>query len=100
MNIIQSVVVIYLFAIGILMGEKFIKIDKVYHFVISYSLLLTFSLVLSLAVSVAVVFLIGVLKEIYDYHDYGLFDVKDLAADAAGISAGVLIIYSCSLLAA
>jgi len=82
------------------MGKKCIKIDKVYHFVISYSLLLTFSLVLSLAVSVAVVFLIGVLKEIYDYRDYGLFDIKDLVADAVGILAGVLIIYSSSLLVA
>lgn len=82
------------------MAEKFIKIDKVYHFAVSYSLLLTFNLVLSLAVSVAVVFLIGVLKEIYDYRDYGLFDIQDLVADAIGILAGVLIIYSCSLLVA
>ncbi len=68
------------------------KIDKIYHFVVSYALMLTVYLVFPLAISAAMVFAIGVAKEIYDYADYGLFDVKDLVADGAGITFAVVII--------
>lgn len=34
----------------------------------------------------------GILKEIYDYNTYGLFDNKDIIADALGAFAGLLII--------
>ena len=34
----------------------------------------------------------GILKEIYDYNTYGLFDNKDIIADALGAYAGFLII--------
>ena len=34
----------------------------------------------------------GILKESYDYNTYGLFDDKDIVADALGAFAGLLII--------
>lgn len=34
----------------------------------------------------------GILKESYDYNTYGLFDHKDIIADALGAYAGFLII--------
>ena len=34
----------------------------------------------------------GILKESYDYNTYGLFDNKDIVADALGAFAGLLII--------
>ena len=34
----------------------------------------------------------GILKEAYDYNTYGLFDRKDIIADALGAYAGFLII--------
>ena len=34
----------------------------------------------------------GILKESYDYNTYGLFDRKDIIADALGAYAGFLII--------
>ena len=34
----------------------------------------------------------GILKESYDYNSYGLFDRKDIVADALGAFAGLLII--------
>ena len=34
----------------------------------------------------------GISKEVYDYNTYGLFDNKDIVADALGAFAGLLII--------
>ena len=34
----------------------------------------------------------GLLKEVYDYNTYGLFDNKDIVADVLGAFAGLLII--------
>ena len=34
----------------------------------------------------------GILKESYDYNTYGLFDIKDIVADALGAFTGLLII--------
>lgn len=34
----------------------------------------------------------GILKEVYDYNTYGLFDNKDIIADVFGAFAGFLII--------
>lgn len=34
----------------------------------------------------------GILKEAYDYNTYGLFDNKDIVADALGAFTGLLII--------
>ena len=45
------------------------------------------------AVSACMVAIIaGILKEAYDYNTYGLFDRKDIIADALGAFAGLLII--------
>jgi len=45
------------------------------------------------AISIVVTLAIGVLKEVYDYKTYGLFDWNDIKADSLGILAGVLTIY-------
>lgn len=45
------------------------------------------------AVSACMIAIIaGMLKEVYDYNTYGLFDNKDIVADALGAFAGLLII--------
>ena len=45
------------------------------------------------AVSAGMISIIaGILKESYDYNTYGLFDDKDIVADALGAFAGLLII--------
>lgn len=45
------------------------------------------------AVSAGMISIIaGILKESYDYNTYGLFDRKDIVADALGAYAGFLII--------
>ena len=45
------------------------------------------------AVSAGMISIIaGILKESYDYNTYGLFDRKDIIADALGAFAGFLII--------
>lgn len=45
------------------------------------------------AVSAGMISIIaGILKESYDYNTYGLFDRKDIIADALGAYAGLLII--------
>ena len=45
------------------------------------------------AVSAGMISIIaGILKESYDYYTYGLFDRKDIIADALGAYAGFLII--------
>ena len=45
------------------------------------------------AVSAGMISIIaGILKESYDYNTYGLFDRKDIIADALGTFAGLLII--------
>ena len=45
------------------------------------------------AVSAVMISIIaGILKESYDYNTYGLFDRKDIIADALGAYAGFLII--------
>lgn len=40
----------------------------------------------------AIAVIAGILKEEYDYNTYGLFDNKDIVADALGAFAGLLII--------
>ena len=45
------------------------------------------------AVSACMIAIIaGILKEVYDYNTYGLFDNKDIVADALGAFTGLLII--------
>ena len=47
----------------------------------------------SSAVSACMIAVIaGILKELYDYNTYGLFDNKDIIADVFGAFAGFLII--------
>ena len=79
------------------MATTTIGIDKVYHFAVSYALVLTAHLVMPLAFAALLALVIGVLKEVYDHVDYGRFDMQDIIADAAGVTVGALIIYLADL---
>ena len=76
--------------------------DKVLHFetccLISMVVVLLNMNVLGLGIASSAVLacmiaiIAGILKESYDYNTYGLFDRKDIIADALGAYAGLLII--------
>lgn len=86
--------------------QKFIKRiggeDKVLHFETCCLITMVVALlnmnVLGLGISASAVsacmiaIIAGTLKEAYDYNTYGLFDNKDIVADALGAFAGLLII--------
>ena len=76
--------------------------DKVLHFETCCLITMVVALlnmnVLGLGIEVSAVLacmiaiIAGILKESYDYNTYGLFDRKDIIADALGAFAGLLII--------
>ena len=76
--------------------------DKVLHFETCCLITMVVALlnmnVLGLGISASAVsagmmsIIAGLLKESYDYNTYGLFDRKDIIADALGAYAGFLII--------
>ena len=76
--------------------------DKVLHFETCCLITMVVALlnmnVLGLGIAVSSVLacmisiIAGILKESYDYNTYGLFDNKDIIADALGAYAGFLII--------
>ena len=76
--------------------------DKVLHFETCCLITMVVALlnmnVLGLGIAVSAVLacmiaiIAGILKESYDYNTYGLFDRKDIIADALGAFAGLLII--------
>ena len=76
--------------------------DKVLHFETRCLITMVVALLnmnvlgLGIAVSAVLACLVsvvaGLLKEAYDYNTYGLFDNKDIVADALGAFAGLLII--------
>ena len=86
--------------------QRFIKRiggeDKVLHFETCCLITMVVALlnmnvlglgIAALAVSACMIAIIaGILKEIYDYSTYGLFDNKDIVADVLGTFAGFLII--------
>lgn len=76
--------------------------DKVLHFETCFLITMVVALlnmnVLGLGIAASAVsagmisIIAGILKESYDYNTYGLFDDKDIVADALGAYAGFLII--------
>ena len=76
--------------------------DKVLHFETCFLITMVVALlnmnvlgigIAASAVSAGMISIIaGILKESYDYNTYGLFDRKDIIADALGAFAGLLII--------
>lgn len=86
--------------------QRFIKLiggeDKVLHFETCCLITMVIAIlnmnVLGLGISASAVsacmiaFVAGMLKEVYDNNTYGLFDNKDIIADALGAYAGFLII--------
>lgn len=53
--------------------------------------ILPFGLLLRFVISVVLAITVGICKELYDKKDYGLFDTKDLCADAIGALLGALM---------
>lgn len=86
--------------------QRFIKRigveDKVLHFETCCLITMVVALlnmnVLGLGIAASAVsacmtaIIAGILKEAYDYNTYGLFDNKDIVADALGAFTGLLII--------
>lgn len=86
--------------------QRFIKRiggeDKVLHFetccLITMAVALLNMNVLGMGIAASAVsacliaVIAGILKEAYDYNTYGLFDNKDIVADALGAFTGLLII--------
>ena len=76
--------------------------DKVLHFETCFLITMVVALlnmnVFGLGISASAVsalmiaIIAGILKESYDYNTYGLFDNKDIVADALGAFTGLLII--------
>jgi hypothetical protein len=63
--------------------------DKVKHFVVGLLATMVFlEIGLAPIVNLALVFLIGIGKEVYDYFDYGKFDVLDILAT---VSPGMIV---------
>ncbi len=76
--------------------------DKVLHFETCCLITMVVALLnmnvlgLGIAASAAsacmIAIIAGILKEVYDFYTYGLFDNKDIVADVLGAFAGLLII--------
>jgi hypothetical protein len=66
--------------------------DKVYHIIVSAILLVMFNLWTPLYAAIFTTLCIGIAKEIVDKIRGGSFDIKDIAADIAGIILGVITV--------
>ena len=79
---------------------KKIPFDKLLHYTIALILFMgvyrfckdfNISTVISKTISIVVIIIICILKEVYDKKDYGLFDIKDIIAGEIGILTGVIL---------
>lgn len=72
---------------------KYIAVDKLLHFVISYAMTLTLVVLTgALSLSVFLVFLVGLIKEALDAKQPGnLFSVGDVVANSLGIVSALLV---------
>ena len=57
---------------------KLIPHDKCLHFVMGFIIFSFINLFIGLYISLGIVFLIATLKELYDYYDYGIFNIVDV----------------------
>jgi hypothetical protein len=55
-----------------------VPIDKIYHFTAGYVTAISIGVLFEPILGMAAATLSGVLKECYDYYDYGLYDEKDM----------------------
>lgn len=67
------------------------KLDKQLHFLWCFFIFACASAVCNVYMAAVISMCAGVLKELWDKADYGLFCWYDLLADAAGITAGILV---------
>lgn len=73
------------------------NLDKVAHFTICVILIFIFDILFKFTIiapfiSFIFVIIIGVLKEIYDFKNGGIFDKNDLLADILGAIFGTILI--------
>ena len=68
-----------------------IQVDKVAHFGLSGMMTLAAQVFVSLWLAAAIVFVIGIVKEIYDGAEHNVFSIADIAFNILGIIATVLV---------
>ena len=75
---------------------KIKNLDKWLHLLISAILLVILAVNLSLVAACAIVFVLGMLKELYDKFNHKPFSVDDIFADLAGIliGSGIYIVFA------
>ena len=67
--------------------------DKQLHFLVSFNLVILFSLFFNLQNAVIITFIIGTVKEMYDYFVAGRSDCyEDLFANFIGMSLAILVL--------
>lgn len=64
--------------------------DKLLHFLVCYGVTLSLCIATRWYVAVAVTLFLGVGKELYDKHDYGVFCWYDILADVTGMVAALV----------
>lgn len=74
---------------------KYVAVDKLLHFLISYSLSITGILLLkNKIIPLIIVFFIGLAKEVLDSKEVkNYFSIPDLIADVLGVAAAGMISY-------
>lgn len=67
--------------------------DKQLHILVSFIICIGIYIInRNLNESVMLTAIIGILKEVYDYIDYGLFSMGDLIADSIGVLIAIILI--------
>lgn len=71
-----------------------IQTDKILHFLVSFILILLFTLIFNLKLTIIIVFIIGIIKELYDYFVKKRNDcLEDLLANCCGIIMATIILW-------
>ena len=67
--------------------------DKAKHFGVCMLIVLASAWIFGEIAAAAFAIAVGLGKELYDKHDYGLFDWWDILADVAGALTGAAVVY-------
>ena len=66
--------------------------DKILHFLVSFSLVIFFGLIVGLFWGTIITFIIGILKEIYDHYFGTGFSWGDILSNLIGIIIGIVLL--------
>ena len=67
--------------------------DKKLHFSAGLGIALLVGILFGPILGLQIGIIIGIVKEIYDWHDYGLFDIYDMISTWAGSLVGYGLVY-------